>query len=124
LVDRRQLLWTTLCRFRNSGRWNPFLWYLIYASNFRSFFFAKSYQGAEKSSYLGGLGALDPQYAEYPPGISAADKARYFEPIRLTDEHRELTEWLAPYAGKIEGRVRDAAAEATERRLTSIGDAD
>jgi hypothetical protein len=123
LIDRRRLLWTTLCRFRNSGRWNPFLWYLIYASNFRPFFVANSYFGAEQRRYLGGLDALDPQYAEHPPGISAADKVRYFEPIRLTDEHGELADWLAPYAASIGRGVRDAVAEGTEQPLT-IADMD
>ena len=99
LVDRRHLLWSTLCRLRNLRRWNPLLWYLVYANNFRLFLLAKSYRGADQRSYLAGVDPLDPQYSEYPPEISAEDKARYFDPIRLTDERGELAEWLAPYAG-------------------------
>ena len=100
LVDRKRALWTTLHRLRNFGRWNPLLWYILYAHNLRLFRLARAYRGAERRSYLAGRDALDPQYAEHPSGLSAADRARYFEPIRLTDEDGRLAEWLAPYAAK------------------------
>ena len=106
LVDRKRLLWSTLCRLRNLRRWNPLLWYLVYANNFRLFLLAKSYRGAVRRSYLAGVDPLDPQYSEYPPDISAEDKARYFEPIRLTDKRGNLAEWLAPYAGARAARTR------------------
>ena len=48
-------------------------------------------------NYIGGRDVLDPQYRHYPADISAADKARYFEPIAVTDADGRAADWLEPY---------------------------
>ncbi len=51
-------------------------------------------------TYLGGTDILDPQYEDYPPDISDADRRMYFEPLLVTDAAGALASWLRPYAPK------------------------
>jgi hypothetical protein len=46
---------------------------------------------------VAGDDTLDPQYFERPDDLSDADRARYFEPVRLTDASGQAEEWLQPY---------------------------
>ena len=48
-------------------------------------------------NFIGGQDILDPQYKQYPDDISSEDKARYFDPIKITDEAGHLQPWLRPY---------------------------
>ena len=94
LAKRSRLLWSTLCRIWNARSINPFHWYVMYASNFRFFTFARDYDRANSRTYLGGRDVLDPQYAEFPVDISDSDRERYFAPTMITDEHGEVAAWL------------------------------
>jgi radical SAM superfamily enzyme YgiQ (UPF0313 family) len=98
LMGRWRLLWSTLCRIRNSGSLNPLFWYLIAGGNFRIFSIARGYQNAARRTYLGGRDELDPQYREFPPDITEEDRKRYFEPTMITDAAGGLAPWLQPYA--------------------------
>jgi hypothetical protein len=97
LVNRRRVLLSTLKRIWNAATLNPVQWYLIWTTNFRTFIWARSYACARRA-YLAGEYMLDPQYYEYPDGISPEDWKMYFEPIRITDDRGFLCEWLEPYA--------------------------
>jgi hypothetical protein len=109
LINRWRMLWSTLCRIRNSRSLNPLLWYVICASNFRFFSFARAYERGETRSYLAGRDPLDPQYLEFPPDITAADRRRYFDPIMITDARAQLAAWLQPYAKPVVSRARSIA---------------
>jgi hypothetical protein len=97
LVSPRRVLLGTLRRIWNSATFNPVQLYLIWATNFRTFIWARSYDSARRS-YLAGDEMLDPQYFEHPPSISTEDWHTYFEPIQITDDQGGLSEWLKPYA--------------------------
>ncbi len=94
LARRRLLLWSTLCRIWNARSINPFHWYVMYASNFRFFTFARDYDRTNERTYLGGRDVLDPQYQEFPADISDSDRERYFAPTMITDERGKLAGWL------------------------------
>jgi hypothetical protein len=97
LVSRWRVFFGTLKRIRNSASFNLVQWYLIWATNFRPFIWARSY-ASPRRSYLAGGGMLDPQYFEHPAAISAEDWQTYFKPIQITDDRGCLSEWLKPYA--------------------------
>jgi radical SAM superfamily enzyme YgiQ (UPF0313 family) len=99
LVSRRQALLSTLRRILNARSLNPVQWYVIGASNFRTFLWSKGYPSPRRS-YSAGEDVLDPQYSEYPKDISPEDWKKYFEPIQLIDEHGQLADWLKPYVPK------------------------
>lgn len=112
LVNRGRVLWSTLYRIWNARSLNPFHWYIICASNFRFFRFAREYDGATARTYLGGRDELDPQYHEFPPDISEDDRALYFAPIMITGARGELADWLRPSAAHSEAQGADAMADA------------
>jgi radical SAM superfamily enzyme YgiQ (UPF0313 family) len=107
LVSRWRMIWSTVCRIHNAGRLNPFHWYIICASNFRFFRFAREYQSAAPRSYLAGNDPLDPQYLEFPADISEHDRALYFDPVKITDARGELAQWLSERSTR--SRARDEA---------------
>ncbi len=51
-----------------------------------------------KRTYMGGTDILDPQYGDYPADIAEADRLKYFEPLKVTDETGALAAWLRPFA--------------------------
>jgi hypothetical protein len=108
LVSRRRVLLGTLKRIWNSRTFNPVQWYLIWAANFRTFVWARSY-ASPRRAYLAGDNLLDPQYSEHPEGLSAEDWRRYFKPIQITDDRGRPSEWLQPYALKQIKRHRASA---------------
>lgn len=97
VVSRRRVLLGALKRIWNSVTLNPVQLYLIWATNFRMFIWARSYTSS-RQSYLAGEDILDPQYFEYPADISDEDRRTYFEPVSVTDDQGRLSEWLEPYA--------------------------
>jgi radical SAM superfamily enzyme YgiQ (UPF0313 family) len=99
LVSRRQALFSTLRRICNARSLNPVQWYVIGASNFRTFLWSRGYPSPRRS-YSAGEDVLDPQYSEYPKDISPEDWKKYFEPVQLIDEHGRLAAWLRPYVPK------------------------
>jgi len=110
LVPWRKMLASTLRRIVRSGRLDPVHWYMIAATNLHSYWFAHGASALRKLYLPGDL--MDPQYAEFPGDISAADRAKYFEPIRVTDEDGRLAEWLRPY----QARRRKSNSERSTRR--------
>ncbi len=100
IISRWSLARSTLSRMRNAGRWNLLYCFLIYLTNFRFFGAAREYQGARDRTYLGGVDPLDAQYSEHPADMTPEDKARYFDPILLTDDEGNLAPWLERYAPK------------------------
>ena len=68
-------------------------------------------------SYLAGSDTLDPQYFERPDDLSDQDRAKYFDPIYLTDAAGGPSNWLKPYVSRSSRNLRrdrsnlDAAQE-------------
>jgi hypothetical protein len=114
LASRWRMILSTACRIRNAGRLNPFHWYIIWASNFRFFHFAREYQRAAPRTYLAGHDRLDPQYLEFPPDISEHDRALYFDPVMITDARGEPAHWLAERSRRSKPRAEAIA----DRRAT------
>jgi radical SAM superfamily enzyme YgiQ (UPF0313 family) len=97
LISRWQALLSTLRRIANARTLNPVQWYVIGASNIRTFVWSRGYPSPRRS-YSAGEDVLDPQYSEYPADMSPEDRKKYFEPIQLIDERGRLADWLKPYA--------------------------
>lgn len=95
LLGRWRVIRTTIARIRNSRSLNPLYWYILWESNWRALRFGRDYVRSVQRTYLGGSDALDPQYSEMPLDISPADRARYFDPIRVTDQHGAMADWIA-----------------------------
>ncbi|GLS18391.1 hypothetical protein GCM10007874_14080 [Labrys miyagiensis] len=102
LFNRRSIAVTTLHRLRNIGFGSFLNWIAALGSIARYLGYANSYQHADSRSYIAGRDRLDPQYSEYPVGISAADRIRYFDPVMVTDDN-----------GAVEGWIRAARPEQT-----------
>ena len=132
LADRREVLvefiermfrrpWTVVARFNilkktvrrivHARTLNPIRWYIIASANFHCFIWS-SETPSQTRTYVAGDDTLDPQYFEYPDDLSAADRARYFEPIRLTDATGRAAEWLQPYIPTVRVRGRRTASVA------------
>jgi hypothetical protein len=111
VVARFNILKKTVRRIIHARSWNPIRWYIIASANFHCFIWS-SETPSQARTYLAGDHTLDPQYFEYPDDLSAADRARYFEPIRLTDATGRAEEWLQPYIPAIRVRGRRTAAVA------------
>lgn len=116
LVRRSRVLLGTLKRIRNAATFNPVQWYLIWATNFRTFIWARSYT-SPRQSYLAGEDVLDPQYSEYPDDISDEDRKNYFEPVCLTDKRGQLCEWLEPY---VKRRTHRPFKEGTSSQIVNF----
>jgi hypothetical protein len=103
VVARFNILKKTLRRIIHARTLNPIRWYIIASANFHCFIWS-SQTPSQTRTYVAGDDTLDPQYFEYPDDLSAADRSRYFEPIRLTDAKGRGEAWLQPYIPAI--RVR------------------
>ena len=112
LVSRRRILWKTLRRIVRAGSLNPIRWYLIAAANLHAFVWSKASTTATRT-YLAGTDSLDPQYFERPADLTATDRARYFDPIFLTDCNGGAVDWLRAYAPAERAR-QPAPARAVE----------
>jgi hopanoid C-2 methylase len=96
VVDRRGILIKTIRRIVRSRTLNPIRWYFIAAANFHCFLWSSATTYVPRT-YLAGSDTLDPQYWERPPDLSDEDRARYFDPVALTDSSGAPSEWLKPY---------------------------
>jgi hypothetical protein len=76
-----------------------------------SFFGARA-TPSRRVTYQAGEAVLDPQYAQHPADLSAEDRARYFDPVLLTDATCAPAEWLRPYLGDAESPPPAAATPA------------
>lgn len=96
VVARWGILKKTLRRIRHARTLNPIRWYIIASANFHCFIWS-SETPSQQRTYVAGDDTLDPQYFERPDDLTAADRVRYFEPVRLTDASGRAEEWLQPY---------------------------
>ena len=100
IVSRFSILMKTLRRIVHSGTYDPIHWYIIAAANLHCFVWSST-SPAKARTYLAGSELLDPQYEEFPAGISREDYKRYFEPIALTDDSGGAADWLKPYVPRL-----------------------
>jgi hypothetical protein len=96
IVGRWGIVWKTLRRIIRAGTWNPIRWYVIAMANLHCFVWSKTSPSMGRT-YRAGDNALDPQYFERPADLSDADRARYFDPVHITDGDGRPAEWLLPY---------------------------
>ena len=96
VVARFGILVKTVRRIVRAGSFNPIRWYIIASANFHCFIWSRA-TPSQPRSYVAGDDTLDPQYFERPDDLSAADRARYFDPIEVTDANGGPAEWLKPY---------------------------
>jgi len=85
-------------RLGRLGLAHPLLWFMTLSATFHSFLWAGAYP-SRRVTYRAGEDVLDPQYGAHPPDLSEEDRARYFEPIALTDAAGAPAAWLLPYLG-------------------------
>jgi hypothetical protein len=97
IMGRGRMLVKTMVRLRQAQSWNPIRWWMIVAANLHAFVWARAYP-SRRSNYMAGEDVLDPQYADHPPDLNSEDRARYFDPIALTDAEGRIMPWLVPYA--------------------------
>jgi hypothetical protein len=93
IVGRGALLRKVIRRVLRSGSLDPTVWYIRAACSSHFFSWAHKYP-SRRLTYLAGENVLDPQYDEHPPDLSAEDRARYFEPIAVTNATGEPAQWL------------------------------
>ena len=86
----------TLRRILRARTLNPMRWYIIASANFHCFLWSRETPSRGRT-YMAGDDTLDPQYFERPHDLSAADRARYFDPVTLTDASGAPADWLRPY---------------------------
>ncbi|MGI4881085.1 MAG: B12-binding domain-containing radical SAM protein [Janthinobacterium lividum] len=110
LVPRHLIVTNTIRRMIRARRLSPWLWLLTFGASLRMMQKAARNDRSTRRTYLGGEDRLDPQYHDYPADIAAADFARYFEPVVVTDAGGGLAAWLEPYRPR-------AAAERAEPAL-------
>ncbi|HEX3465533.1 MAG TPA: hypothetical protein VHS78_15900 [Candidatus Elarobacter sp.] len=97
VAGRRELLRKTLATIRSTRSRKPGFWFSTYVNNLRILTLQRLWKPPGPRTYIAGTDVLDPQYDWYPPDITAEDKARYFDPVVVTDEHGRLAEWLEAY---------------------------
>lgn len=71
---------------------HPIRMYMVYRINTRPF---RRHRTNTERNYIGGTDILDPQYYDLPKGISDADRSKYFEPTKITDENGQIVSWLS-----------------------------
>jgi radical SAM superfamily enzyme YgiQ (UPF0313 family) len=96
VVSRTRILAKTLARIVRARTLDPVRWYAIAAANLHCFVWSRSAVSAPRT-YRAGTDTLDPQYSEVSGPLSEGDRARYFDPILVTDADGGPAEWLKPY---------------------------
>jgi hypothetical protein len=116
VVGRVGILLKTFRRLVRGQTFNPIRWYFMSAANLHCFVWSRG-TPSQVRSYLAGSDTLDPQYFERPDDLSDQDRAKYFDPIYLTDAAGGPSNWLKPYVSRSSRNVRrdrsnlDAAQE-------------
>ncbi len=111
VAHRRKVLWKTLTRIVRARRWNPIRWYIFAAATLHCYFWSRGTPAGVRT-YMAGSDPLDPQYDDYPADISAADRARYFDPVEIVDAVGQPADWLRqdtrkrPRSHAVEDEVR------------------
>ncbi len=93
IVGRRRVLMKTLRRIIRAGSWNPVRWYIMAGANLHCYLWSRTTPDGART-YRTGTDPLDPQYGEHPADLSAADRARYFDPVELIDADGAPAPWL------------------------------
>ena len=97
MVSRRRVLTNVVKRMWRARQRNPAYWALALAASWRVMHKSADYHAKAERNYLGGIEKLDAQYDDAPADIDAADRARYFAPVLLTDDHGRVADWLEAY---------------------------
>ena len=97
LVDRKRFFWKIARGMLNFGFRYPLSTFLFYKGSTNHIDGARKHSRTVKRNYIGGQDVLDPQYRQYPANITADDKARYFDPIQITDDRGNISPWLERY---------------------------
>jgi len=97
MVDRQRFRWKLIQGMLNVGFRHPLSMLLFYKGSMNHINDAKKQSRTVKRNYIGGQDVLDPQYQQYPADITPDDKARYFDPIKITDAQGNLSPWLERY---------------------------
>jgi radical SAM superfamily enzyme YgiQ (UPF0313 family) len=96
VVGRLGILAKTLRRILRARTFNPVRCFIIVSANLHCFLWSRA-TPAMPRSYRAGDDMLDPQYFERPADLSDEDRARYFDPVYLTDAEGRPADWLEPY---------------------------
>ena len=94
---RKRLIASTLRRVWNCLNADPFHWWVVASANFHGVFWLRT-EPSRRESYFSGEDILDPQYNEYPAGISRNEWEKYFRPIQITDHMGNLVDWIHAYS--------------------------
>ena len=97
LFRRRQLLWNLFKNTLKIGLHRPMDMLIFSEFSLNHIKDAAKNTRPVKRNYIGGRDILDPQYHQYPKGISVSDKEKYFSPIQVTDDEGAMSAWLKPY---------------------------
>lgn len=90
--------WMDFLRRSWALRRAPLMTHVVHMqAHFRLMQVAKARAKARAQTYISDSEVLDPQYDSWPADITPADKARYFDPIAVTDENGAPAAWLKPY---------------------------
>lgn len=109
VTGRVRVLTKTLARVIKARTWSPMQWWVIAGANLHSFMWARAYP-SRRRTYMAGEDVLDPQYMERPADLTDEDRARYFDPIAVTDAEGRVMPWLLPYCPAAVATANEEAA--------------
>jgi hypothetical protein len=110
LISRRRMWINYLKRAWLLRRASLFAHIAHYGAHFRMYALARGRKTARTETYIAGTERLDLGYELYPEDITPEDKARYFDPILVTDAEGHALAWLQQGAPAPRGRTRWAHA--------------
>lgn len=110
LISRRRMWINYLKRAWLLRRASLFAQIAHYGAHFRMYALARNRKTARTETYITGSERLDLGYELYPGDISAEDKARYFDPILVTDPEGKALAWLRQGAPPERKRPRPTQA--------------
>ena len=97
ITGRKTVFLKIARRLLRSGCADPVRWWTIIAANLHFMTRGRAYR-SRRSTYVAGENVLDPQYGDQPADLTCEERARYFDPIAVTDAKGRLMPWLAAYA--------------------------
>jgi hypothetical protein len=97
-MSRRNILSRFVRHLLRHGWRDPASIYLFWENRSRLARLGRKHAKDRKRTYMGGTDILDPQYGDIPPGITEADRRKYFDPLMVTDDAGGLADWLLRYA--------------------------
>ena len=96
IVGRWRIAVKSARRVIRAGSLNPIRWYVLVAANLHWYVWSPRRPPVARS-YRAGSDVLDPQYAETPDDLTAADRERYFDPVELIAADGSPSPWLQRY---------------------------